>query len=103
MPMIIAVALLLGLFTEDRIPAEGYACLNVKYRGIVYKATKLERTRLTGGVTLTLPATFNFLSELPGDEVRGRVVQLSGYDAVADSTSCTCPTLAQVQGICIDR
>jgi hypothetical protein len=104
MPTAIVLPLLFGLFTEERVPAKGYACLNVRYRGVVYAATRLERTRLTGNVTLTLPAPVDPLDALLGKPPgKGRVVQLSGYDAVVDSLTCTCHESWRLSGRCVDR
>jgi hypothetical protein len=58
MPTVIVLALPFGLFTEERVPAEGYACLNI---------------------------------------------QLSGYDAVVDSLTCTCHESWRLSGRCVDR
>jgi hypothetical protein len=103
MPILISLALMLGLFTEVRVPAEGYACLDVRYRHVAYKAVKFERSRLTGSVTLTLAPSFDPAAAILGQPTRSRVVQLKGYDVVSDSQTCECQYYERFRGSCVDE
>jgi hypothetical protein len=103
MPIVLCLGLLLGIFSEERVPAEGYACLSVRYRGVAYKAVKFERSRLTGVVTLTLRAPLDPLAALLGEKAAERVVELTGYEAVGDSNECACAPVHRLHGVCFDR
>jgi len=103
MSTLLVLALQLGIFSEVRAPAEGYACLDVRYRHVVYKATRVERSRLTGRVTLTLPAPFDPAAAILGKPNRGRVVELGGAEVVSDAASCQCLGIAVIQKVCVDQ
>jgi hypothetical protein len=103
MTIVVCLGLLLGVFAEERVPAEGYACLSVRYRGVVYKAVKFERSRLTGVVRLTMRAPLDPLAALLGNRAEERVVELTGYEAVGDSNDCGCLAVHRVHGLCFDR
>ena len=103
MRTILCLGLLLGVFAEERVPAGGYACLSVRYRGVVYKAARFERSRLTGVVRLTMRAPLDPLAALLGEKAAERVVELTGYEAVGDSNDCACAPVHRLHGVCFDR
>ncbi len=49
------IAILLQLFTDTTVPSSESKCVTVLYGGYAYRAMKVERWRLTGSVTLTMP------------------------------------------------
>jgi hypothetical protein len=100
---VVVIALALVLIPETRVPKQGYRCLTVLYGGTKFKASTMERNRLTSRVTLTLFRSPSdglgaALHRLSGMEAKygtlprapSRRIQLSGYDAILDSDRCFC-------------